>query len=83
MGFQKRGTDEVRPSAIGWHIVRAWHKCLLMELPEPTDDQWCGRPGVGAVEATANWPAADGDMGAESDLRKAFDSVAHEAGSCA
>ena len=75
VGIPKRGSDDSRPIAVGAVLMRAWHKALLPDLPEVPAGQWCGKTGVGVIQATADWIAADGESGAELDLAKAFDSV--------
>lgn len=75
-GIPKRKSEQPRPIAIGLVLMRAWHRALLevVQVDEGAD-QWCGKEGRSVVSATANWAQAEGNIGAELDLSKAFDCV--------
>ncbi|CAE7859390.1 hypothetical protein AK812_SmicGene28126 [Symbiodinium microadriaticum] len=78
VGIPKRCEAAVRPIAISSAVVRAWNRALLAQFPPPPPGQFCGAQGQSAVSATLAWLQTPCVRGAELDLRKAFDSIAHE-----
>jgi hypothetical protein len=78
VGIPKRNSEDARPIAIASCIVRCWHSALNQQLPEPPNEQWCGKKASGVVEACADWMRLPSDAGSEQDLAKAFDLVEPE-----
>ena len=76
VGIPKKHSNDSRPIAVGSCLVRAWHRTLTKQLPATPTEQWCGKQGLSATQATAHWWQSAGTAGAEMDLAKAFDSVA-------
>lgn len=82
-GIPKRSPYESRPISVGSCLLRVWHKALLRRCPPPPSGQWCGRQNTSVVHATANYLASRPCAVAETDLSKAFDSLAPEVASVA
>ena len=66
-----------RPIAIASALVRGFHRALLSLFPPLPARQWCGLSGSRTADAITDWLAQRAHKGAEFDLRRAFDSVAH------
>ncbi|CAE8687059.1 unnamed protein product [Polarella glacialis] len=75
VGIPNRNSEDARPIAIASCIVRCWHSALNQQLPDPPNEQWCGKKASGVVEACADWLRLPSDAGSEQDLAKALDLV--------
>ena len=73
VGIPKKTEFDSRPISVGSVLLRAWHKTLLKQCPEPPKGQWCGRKNCSVAHATADFFSANLGHVAESDLSKAFD----------
>ncbi|CAE7804221.1 GAPC1 [Symbiodinium sp. CCMP2592] len=76
VGIPKSTSYDSRPISVGSSLLRVWHKALLRRCPPPPRGQWCGRQHTSVVHATANYLASQPGAVAETDLSKAFDSLA-------
>jgi len=75
VGVPKRDPTESRPIAIASILFRAWHRCLLAQLPPAPKGQFADE---GVMKGFIDFMTRRGTAGAEIDLSAAFDLVQHE-----